>query len=110
MIPKNETVSCVIEEGYLIEVWFTTTGDPYIGELNVTDDNGTTVSSTIIIRTHDFGSYSDIPVIPVSILANSSKFNLFFSTLDENVIGIRNWVIYWLFVLFGFAVIMSLRK
>ena len=58
----------------------------------------------------DFGSYSDIPVIPVSILANSSKFNLFFSTLDENVIGIRNWVIYWLFVLFGFAVIMSLRK
>lgn len=110
MIPHNDNISCMIEEGYLIEVWFTTYGEPYIGELQVTDDNGTTVSSTVIIRTHDFGSYTEIINIPIGNLTNLDHVDLFVSTDNGNIIGIRNWFIWWLGILFGFAVILSFRK
>lgn len=110
MIPQNDSVSCHIEDGYIIEVWFTTYGEPYIGELQVTNNNETTASSTVIIRTHDFGSYSEIAEIPVGNLANSTRFNYFFSTENENVTGIRNWLIWYIGILFGFAVILSMRR
>lgn len=109
MVPQNDSVTCMIEDGYIIEVWFTTAGLPYIGELQVTDDNET-VSSTIIIRTHDFGSYSETTKIPVGGLANASHINLFFSISDENIIGIRNWLVWWFFVLLGFSAFMAFRK
>ena len=110
MLPQNDSVSCHIEEGYIIEVWFTTYGEPYIGELQVTDDNETTASSTVIIRTHDFGSYSEIAEIPIGNLTNMKYLNLFVSTDDGKITGIRNWLIWWIGILFGFAVILSFRK
>lgn len=110
MVPQNDLVSCRIYEGYIIEVWFSTIGESYIGELQATDNNGTTASSTIIIRTHDFGSYSGIPEIPIGSLSNISYINLFFSIEDENINGIRNWLMMWTVVLFLFAIVMSFRK
>lgn len=110
MVPQNDSVRCMIDEGYIIEVWFTTAGESYFGELQVTNVNGTTASSTLIVRTHDFGSHSEIMNIPVGGLANISEFNLFFNTKDENVTGIRNWLTIWLVILFVFGAAMSFRK
>ena len=109
MIPQNDLISCIIEEGYIIEVWFTTVGEPYIGKLQVSD-NESTSNSTFIVRTHDFGSYSEIPNIPVGSFANSTRFNIYFNTDDGYVNGIKDWLIWWTIGLFAFAFVMSMRR
>lgn len=104
MIPQDNNTRCIIKDDYMIEVWFSTIGEAYFGQLQVTNYNGTVANSTIIIRTHDFGSYTKIVNIPVGSVADSDKLNLFFSTEDENIIGIRNWLIWWIFILLGFTI------
>ena len=110
MIPQNDSVSCHIEEGYIIEVWFSTTEESYFGELQVTDGNETTINVPVVINTLDFGSYSEIAEIHIGNFTNTTYLNLFVSTDDGNIIGIRNWLIWWLFILFVFAVMLSFRK
>jgi hypothetical protein len=110
MIPDNENILCFIEDDYIAKVWFSTVGESYEGVLEVTDEKGLSNNVPIIIRTHNFGVYSDIPPFHVGAITNSYLLNIFLSTSDGDIVGIRNWLIYWMIFLLLFGIFMYFRK
>lgn len=110
MIPDNEDIQCFIEDDYIVKVWFSTIGDSYEGVLEITDEKGLSNNVPIIIRTHDFGVYSDIPSFHVGVITNSELLNIFLSTSNGDITGIRNWLIYWMIFLLLFGIFMYFRR
>lgn len=108
MVP-NDNITCMIDEDYIVKVWYTTTNQPYEGTLKVTDNEGFITSAQVIVRVYDFGVSYDVPPVYIGSGTNSSTVNLFFNTSDEYIIGIRYWLIIWAFILLLVAVVVRIR-
>lgn len=107
MIP-NDNIECVIEDEYIVKIWYSTTGDPYEGVLKITDDQGFIKTTPVLVRLYDFGIYVNTSAVHVGSIANNSEFNYFFATtMDDggDIIGIRWWLVIWMVILFGVVLI-----
>lgn len=104
MIPADN-IECVIEDEFIIKIWYSCSGQPFEGTLKITDDRGFIKTTPILIRLYDFGIYANTSAVHVGSITNSSEFNYFFATDGQDIVGIRWWLIIWILILFAVVLI-----